>query len=77
MTEPSLQPIADLAWLVSTCFWFIFPEASSRRSPPGLLDLPPEIRVMIFHHLLVEPEGIPFNLLSQQPQTLCRNTQDK
>ena len=30
----------------------------STRSPIGLLDLPPEIRSMIFCHVLVSPEGI-------------------
>lgn len=30
----------------------------SIRSSPGLLDLPPELRVMIFRHLLVEPDGV-------------------
>lgn len=38
----------------------------STRSPLGLLDLPPEVRVLIFHHLLVNPQGIKFRMVPLQ-----------
>lgn len=43
MTEPSNQPVANLA------------VSEEKRNPLGLLDLPSELRLMIYRHLLVTP----------------------
>lgn len=53
MTEPNHQPVAN---------------AISTGSPPGLLDLPSEVRLMIFRHLLVHPRGVSFRLWPGEPQ---------
>lgn len=43
------------------------PNNVTTRSPLGLLDLPPEIRVIIFRHLLVQRHGICFGALRSSP----------
>lgn len=40
----------------------------STRRPPGLLDLPSEVRVMIFRHLVVFPRGVAFPLWPLRPR---------
>lgn len=72
MTEPNDQPITtpasenepniDETTLENQAVADVIPT----RSPLGLLDLPSEIRLMIFRHLFTDPDGInhgPFKLL--------------
>lgn len=40
----------------------------STRNPPGLLDLPSELRLMIFHHLLFDPDGLDLGLWARRPR---------
>ncbi|MCJ1266437.1 hypothetical protein MMC22_006322 [Lobaria immixta] len=54
LTAPDLEPGADKVMSKNGAVAKII----SKPSGPGLLDLPPEIRLMIFRHLLVRPYAI-------------------
>lgn len=77
MTEINNYPYTNFTRLVAGWLRFVFPERGgnqaavndrSTRRRLGLLDLPPEIRVMIFRHLLVNPQGLYFDLARQRPR---------
>ena len=74
MTEPSDQSVANATASESERAIDEIPEnqavannVTSTRSPLGLLDLPPDIRVMIFRHVLVQRHGICFGALRSPP----------
>ncbi|MCJ1427217.1 hypothetical protein MMC29_005120 [Sticta canariensis] len=74
MTEPSDQSVANSTTSESERAIDEIPEnqavtnnVTSTRSPLGLLDLPPEIRVTIFRHVLVQPHGICFDTFRFSP----------
>lgn len=67
MTEPSDQPIANLTALekednVDEATPENQAVANVTRDSPGLLDLPLEIRLTIFRHLLVFHHGVQYTL---------------
>lgn len=69
MTKPNEPPVADMTvpekqYDEPTSTNQAVANFKVRRSGPGLLDLPPELRLMIFRHLLVHQEG-PLHCLQQ------------
>lgn len=62
MTGPDHQLVTNLAPLNQASG-----NAISIHSPLGLLDLPPEVRLIIFRHLLVKPHGVPLCLCTGRP----------
>ena len=54
LTAPDQEPDADKSMLRNGAVAKVI----SKPSGPGLLDLPPEIRLMIFRHLLVRPSAL-------------------
>lgn len=47
-------------------------EVTSTRNPTGLLDLPVELRLMIFRHLLINPSGLMMILRQRVPVDILR-----
>lgn len=75
MTQPSNQPLYNLAASeieprVDDAIWesLAVVNVVSTRNMPGLLDLPSELRLMIFHHLLFDPDGLDLGLWATRPR---------